>query len=84
MLGALAFGARAGWRNGIEFKVWLATRSKAFRRYRERKQFGQGGSSAFAGIIEDWGHYWREGDLLLGKSLNEAFWWVGTKDNGDS
>ena len=81
MIGALIFSVRRGWQAGIDFKVWLATRSKAFRRYRERQQFGQGGSSAFAGVVDDWGHRWQNGQLLLGSSLHEMFWWVGIKDD---
>jgi type IV secretory pathway TraG/TraD family ATPase VirD4 len=81
LIGALVFGARKGWQEGIDFKVWLATSSKRFRRYREEKEFGKGGSSAFAGVVEDWRHRWYSGDVLLGKSLNEAFWWVGWQDD---
>jgi hypothetical protein len=31
--------------------------------------------------VEDWRHRWYSGDVLLGKSLNEAFWWVGWQDD---
>lgn len=77
----LATAILAGWPLGSVLKVWFARATKRIRKAREAAQFGKGGSSAFAGIAEDWSHRYRPGGLLLGKSLNELWWPVGWKDD---
>jgi SpoVK/Ycf46/Vps4 family AAA+-type ATPase len=47
----------------------------------EEEEFGKGGSSAFASIVEEWGYRYRHGDLLLGRSLQELWWRVGLADD---
>ena len=81
MLACVAIGGPCGWLIAGEFKVWFARRSKRLRRWAESFQFGQGGSSAFGGVIEDWAHHHEPGALLLGKSIDDLFWKVGWADD---
>lgn len=74
-------GAPIGWLWAQDFKVWIATRSKFLRRWSDSFEFGKGGSSAFAGVIEDWRHRYKEGDILLGKSVADPWWKVGWGDD---
>jgi type IV secretory pathway TraG/TraD family ATPase VirD4/Holliday junction resolvasome RuvABC ATP-dependent DNA helicase subunit len=78
---AALVGFSCGWVVTNDAKVWIARRTKPLRRYFESKEFGKGGSSAFGGMVEDWGHRFEPGAILLGKSLNEAFWKLGWKDD---
>lgn len=71
----------AGWDWGSDFKVWLACKSKNLRRWFRSLRFGKGGSSAFAGMIDDWGNRYDAGMLLLGKSRFEPWWKVGLADD---
>jgi type IV secretory pathway TraG/TraD family ATPase VirD4 len=73
--------AVAGWPLGDDLKVAFAKATKRLRRASDAGNFGKGGSSAFTGIIEDWGHRYRPGAILTGKSLYEPWWRVGWEDD---
>ncbi len=75
------FAVALGWPIGNDMKVWFAQKTKGLRRAMAAGQFGKGGSSAFAGMIEDWGHRYERGALLLGKSRFEPWWKVGWEDD---
>lgn len=77
----LVIAAVTGWPLGDGLKVWLARGTKRLRRMLDAMQFGKGGSSAFAGILEDWGNRYEPGGLFLGRSLHEPWWRVGWKDD---
>jgi hypothetical protein len=77
----IAIALAAGWELGNDFKVWLARRTKPLRRYLQTAQFGKGGSSAFAGMMDDWEQRYEPGMLLLGKSRFEPWWKVGLADD---
>ena len=42
---------------------------------------GMGGSSRFGGLLDDWAHPWRLGQLMLGSSLYSPGWKVGRSDD---
>jgi type IV secretory pathway TraG/TraD family ATPase VirD4 len=44
-------------------------------------RFGNGGSSTFAGIGEEWANLWTPGKLFMGYSLYDRHWPVGIKDD---
>lgn len=44
-------------------------------------KFGQGGSAAFGGILDDWAARYRPGSILLGASLYDHRWKVGHSDD---
>jgi type IV secretory pathway TraG/TraD family ATPase VirD4 len=71
----------AGWPLGDDLKVLFSDVSRRYRRRKEREEFGKGGSSAFASLVEEWGYRYRHGDLLLGKSLGELWWRIGWRDD---
>ena len=56
-----------GWPLGNDLKVWFSRATRRKRRGMDAAEFGKGGSSAFAGIVEEWGFRYRPGDLLLGR-----------------
>jgi hypothetical protein len=64
-----------------DFKVWLGRKTKPLRRFADTFEFGKGGSSALASILEDWRHRWEPGAILLGRSRQEGFWKVGWEDD---
>lgn len=86
VLGALiimmaAIGLPTGWMWADDIKAWGARKSKWLRRFAKTFDFGKGGSSAFAGMLEDWGHRYTPGAVLLGKSTFDPFWKVGWADD---
>ena len=70
-----------GWPLGNDLKVWFSRATRRKRRGMEAAEFGKGGSSAFASIVEEWRFRYRPGDLLLGRSLQELWWRIGWKDD---
>jgi type IV secretion system protein VirD4 len=42
---------------------------------------GVGGSSGFAGLLEEWANPWKPGMILLGASMHDRRWLVGVKDD---
>lgn len=64
-----------------EIKVLFARWTKRLRAWSQAQDFGKGGSAAFAGVIEDWGHRFEPGTILLGKSLSDLNWKVGFADD---
>jgi type IV secretory pathway TraG/TraD family ATPase VirD4 len=76
-----AIAAAYGWPLGDALKMWFARGTKRLRAWRQTADFGRGGSSAYAGMLEDWAHRFRPGTLLLGSSRFEPFWRVGWEDD---
>lgn len=81
MIAILAVAFVAGWPLGNDLKVGFSRATRRIRRKMEEAEFGKGGSSAFASIVEEWGYRYRHGDLLLGRSLQELWWRVGLSDD---
>ncbi|MCK1744303.1 hypothetical protein IVA80_26645 [Bradyrhizobium sp. 139] len=81
MIAVLAISAVAAWPLGNDLKVWLSRATRRMRRRIEAEEFGKGGSSAFASIVEEWGYRYRPGQLLLGRSLQELWWRIVWKDD---
>lgn len=80
----LLIGAAAvvtGWPLGNLFKEWLGKGLRGSMRAHRATTFGQGGSAAFSGLIEDWAQRYRPGSILLGQSLHELLWRVGWADD---
>src|SRR5262245_27362954 len=74
MLAIPVVSAVAGWPLGDNLKVRFSVATRRWRRKLEAAEFGKGGSSAFATIVEEWGYRYKPGDLLLGRSLQELWW----------
>jgi type IV secretory pathway TraG/TraD family ATPase VirD4 len=62
-------------------KVCIGKSSHPLRRLIRSLGMGGGGSSAFAGIFEEWGCRWKPGMILLGSSMFDSKWLVGVKDD---
>ena len=58
-------------------KVCIGKGSRPLRRLIRRSGMGGGGSSAFAGIFEEWCCRWKPGMVLLGASMFDHNWLVG-------
>jgi AAA+ superfamily predicted ATPase len=71
----------AGWMLSGDLKVWLARKTKSWRRRLAAGGFGKGGSSAYSGMAEDWAQRHEPGDVLLGASRFEPWWKVGWNDD---
>lgn len=78
---AYIVGTPAGWFVANDVKAWLGRHTKRFRRWLLSWRFGKGGSAAFADTLEEWGHRYEPGSLLLGKSRYEPFWRIGWDDD---
>ena len=62
-------------------KVCIGKGSRPLRRLVRSLGQGGGGSSAFAGICEEWANRWKPGMILLGASLFDRKWLVGIRDD---
>ena len=62
-------------------KPWIGRKSRPWRRFWHSLSFGYGGSSRFAGLMEEWRHPWKPGTLKLGNSLHDRSWEVGIVDD---
>ena len=81
MVAILLIALAVGWPLGNDLKVWFSRATKPLRRGMEAAEFGKGGSSAFASIVEEWGYRHQPGELMLGRSLQELWWRIGWRDD---
>ena len=81
MIAIAAVSFVAGWPLGNDLKVAFLRATRRIRRKMEEAEFGKGGSSAFASVVEEWRFRYEPGDLLLGRSLHEPWWRIGWKDD---
>ena len=73
--------ALVAWQLRAIVKVCIGKGSRPLRRLIRSMGMGSGGSSAFAGICEEWACRWRPGMILLGASMFDRKWLVGVKDD---
>ena len=86
---ALLFGVVWLWGGPVLFawhlrtaaKVCIGKGSRPLRRLIRSLGMGSGGSSAFAGICEEWACRWKPGMILLGASMFDRKWLVGVRDD---
>src|SRR5271166_5474611 len=71
----------AAWYLRTAFKVCIGKGSRPLRRLVRSLGLGAGGSSAFAGICEEWACRWKPGMILLGASMFDRKWLVGIRDD---
>lgn len=64
-----------------KLKIFIGRATRPFRRFARAIAFGQGGSSRFHGMLEEWANPWKPGMLLLGTSLHTRGWKVGVPDD---
>ena len=76
-----ACAAVAAWRLRTIAKVCIGKSSRPLRRFVRSLGMGNGGSSAFAGICEEWACRWKPGMILLGASMFDRHWLVGIRDD---
>ena len=69
------------WRLRTTAKVCIGKSSRPLRRLVRSLGMGGGGSSAFAGICEEWANRWKPGMILLGASMFDGKWLVGVRDD---
>jgi Type IV secretory system Conjugative DNA transfer len=81
MLAMWACAAVAAWRLRTAVKVCIGKGSRPLRRLVRSLGMGGGGSSAFAGICEEWACRWKPGRILLGASMFDRKWLVGIRDD---
>ena len=70
----------ARWLSPI-LKVQLGRRTRFIRGLLKSTRSGMGGSSRFAGLLDEWANPWRPGMILLGSSLYNPRWKVGVYDD---
>ena len=71
----------AAWYLRTITKVCIGKGSRPLRRLIRSLGMGGGGSSAFAGICEEWANRWKPGMILLGASMFDRNWLVGIRDD---
>ena len=71
----------AAWHLRTITKVCIGKGSRPLRRLVRSLGMGGGGSSAFAGICEEWANRWKPGMILLGASMFDRKWLVGIRDD---
>ncbi len=71
----------AAWKLRTFVKVCIGKGSRPLRRLVRSLGMGRGGSSAFAGICEEWANRWKPGRILLGASMYDRKWLVGIRDD---
>lgn len=71
----------AAWPLRTPVKVCIGKGSRPLRRLVRSLGMGGGGSSAFAGICEEWANRWKPGMILLGASMYDRKWLVGILDD---
>ena len=71
----------AAWYLRTITKVCIGKGSRPLRRLIRSLGMGGGGSSAFAGICDEWSNRWKPGMILLGASMFDRNWLVGVKDD---
>jgi len=71
----------AAWHLRTITKVCIGKASRPLRRLVRSLGMGRGGSSAFAGICEEWACRWKPGMILLGASMFDSKWLVGLRDD---
>ena len=71
----------AAWHLRTAVKVCIGKGSRPLRRLVRSLGQGAGGSSAFAGICEEWCNRWKPGMVLLGASMFDRKWLVGIRDD---
>ncbi len=69
------------WHLRTAVKVCIGKGSRPLRRLVRSLGMGGGGSSAFAGICEEWACRWKPGMILLGASMFDRQWRVGIRDD---
>lgn len=62
-------------------KPLLGRITAPLRRLVRSRFVGMGGSSRFGGLLDDWAHPWRPGQVMLGSSLYSPGWKVGKTDD---
>ena len=70
-----------GWKLSPLAKGAFAGATRGLRRAIRRMSYGQGGSAAFSGMMEEWDNRYQPGSILLGDAMHEWFWRVGWKDD---
>jgi Type IV secretory system Conjugative DNA transfer len=71
----------AAWHLRTITKVCIGKSSRPLRRLIRSLGMGGGGSSAFAGLFEEWACRWKPGMVLLGGSMFDRNWLVGIRDD---
>ena len=64
-----------------QIKVAIGKGSRPIRRTWRSLFVGVGGSSRFAGLLEEWANPWKPGQIALGRSLYDPDWVVGKTDD---
>ena len=77
----LLIALSVAWPLRAPVKVWIGKGSRPVRRLIRSLRMGRGGSSAFAGILEEWACRWKPGMILLGASMFDRRWLVGKRDD---
>ena len=62
-------------------KFALGRGTRPLRRLWRSRYTGMGGSARFAGLLEEWSHPWRPGQILLGTSIYDPGWRIGIRDD---
>ncbi len=62
-------------------KILLGRTTRPLRRFIGSRHVGMGGTARFLGILDDWAHPWRPGQILLGASLYDPRWLIGIDDD---
>jgi hypothetical protein len=62
-------------------KVFIGRKTRRMRLLFRSRYFGLGGSSQFSGMLDDWANAWTPGAILLGRSLYNPRWLVGSADD---
>lgn len=62
-------------------RFWIGRGTGPLRRVMRSLSFGYGGSARFAGMLEEWAHPWRPGQIMLGHSLYRPGDMIGVDDD---
>ena len=62
-------------------KITIGKTTRPYRRLMRAHAIGLGGSAAFAGLLEEWANPWKPGLIMLGSSMYDRRWLVGTPDD---
>jgi type IV secretory pathway TraG/TraD family ATPase VirD4 len=73
--------AFVAWQARRPTKIFLGRATRPVRRLFAGRHFGMGGSSRFAGLLDEWANPWKPGDVLLGRSMYDPKWLVGIEDD---
>ena len=79
--GLYAMTGWLAWVSRRRVKIFIGKATRPLRRLWRSLPMGNGGSSRFAGLLEEWSHPWKPGRILLGASMYDRHWLVGIEDD---